>query len=64
MSALLRTSIAPADHAAPRAVLALIEGSRGRDEDGLSPLHAIGTTQRLVKNAALFEEGDPSRHVY
>jgi CRP/FNR family nitrogen fixation transcriptional regulator len=64
MSALLRTSIAPSDHAAPRAVLAIIEGSKGRDEDGLAALHAIGTTQRIAKNAALFQEGEPSQHVY
>jgi CRP/FNR family nitrogen fixation transcriptional regulator len=64
MSALLRTAIAPSDHAAPRAVLAVIEGSKGRDADGLAPLHAIGITQRLAKNAALFEEGQPSQHVY
>jgi CRP/FNR family nitrogen fixation transcriptional regulator len=64
MSALLRTAIAPSDHAAPRTVLAVIEGSKGRDANGLAALHAIGTTQRIAKNAALFQEGEPSQHVY
>jgi CRP-like cAMP-binding protein len=65
MSALLRSHISPANHAAPRAVLAVIEGSRTRDEDSdLDALEAIGTTLRIAKNAALFHEGELSEHVY
>ncbi len=65
MSALLRSSAVPTSHAAPRPVLAVIEGSRGRDADeGLAALHAIGTTVRFAKNTALFQEGEPSLHVY
>ncbi|HVY98724.1 MAG TPA: helix-turn-helix domain-containing protein [Dongiaceae bacterium] len=65
MSALLRSSISPASHASSRAVLAVIEGSRGRSEEGdLAALQAIGATVRVAKNASLFQEGEPSQHVY
>jgi CRP-like cAMP-binding protein len=65
MSALLRSSVTPSNHSAPRPVLAVIEGSRGRVEDaGLTALHAMGSTLHFAKNAALFQEGDPSLHVY
>jgi CRP-like cAMP-binding protein len=63
MSALLRSYISPSNHAAPRAVLAVIEG--GRDEDaGKVALQGIGVTQRFAKNGAVFQEGEPSQHVY
>jgi CRP/FNR family nitrogen fixation transcriptional regulator len=62
MSGLLRST---ANHPAARPVLAVIEGSRGREEDaGLTALQAMGSTLHFAKNAALFEEGDASLHVY
>ena len=65
MSALLRSSISVSNHAAPRAVLTVIEGSRAHgDEADMAALDAIGTTVRVAKNAALFQEGELSGHVY
>jgi CRP/FNR family nitrogen fixation transcriptional regulator len=63
MSALLRSSISPANHAAPHAVLAVIEGGRS-DDDPMAALQGIGTTVRIGKNAALFQEGEAAQHVY
>jgi CRP-like cAMP-binding protein len=67
MTALLRSSISPANHAAPRTVLAVIDGARAENDALAAPLaalEAIGTTLRVNKNAALFQEGDASEHVY
>jgi len=63
MSALLRRSISPPNLAAPRAVLAVIAGGR-REDDELAAMQAIGATLHVAKNAALFQEGDASEHVY
>jgi len=63
MTALLRSSISPSNHAAPRAVLAVIDGGRN-EADPLAELQAMGSTVRIAKNAALFSEGDAADHVY
>jgi len=63
MTALLRSSISPTNHAAPRAVLAVIEGGRSEAES-LAELQAIGATVRVAKNASLFQGGDASDRVY
>ncbi|MES1150311.1 MAG: helix-turn-helix domain-containing protein [Dongia sp.] len=67
MTALLRSSISPANHAAPRTLLSVIDAGRAEDDPLAAPfaaLEAIGTTLRVGKNAALFQEGDASEHVY
>jgi CRP-like cAMP-binding protein len=65
MSALLRSPVTTSNPLASRPVFSIIEGALAHESDeGFAALDAMGVTVRLAKNAALFQEGERSQHVY